>query len=78
MQTFLHLRYSIVLSVLKILYDLNVSYDFFPYIILTQLRLEEVTVGERLSGLSQSLSQVVDPGPQDQTLRHFSYQIFIT
>ena len=78
MQTFLHLRYSFVLSVLKILYDLNVSYDFFPYIILTQLRLEEVTVGERLSGLSQPLSQVVDPGPQDQTLRHFSYQIFIT
>ena len=76
-QTFLHRRYSFVFSVLKILYDLNVYYDFFLYSILTQLRLEEVTVGERFSGFSQPLSQIVDPDTQDQTLRHFSYQIFI-
>ena len=61
----------------SILYDLNVFYDFFQYIILNQLRLEEVTVGERFSGFRQPLSQIVDPDPQDQTLRHFSYQIFI-
>ena len=77
MQKFLHRRYSFVFSVLKILYDLNVYYDFFLYSILTQLRLEEVTVRERFSGFSQPLSQIVDPDTQDQTLRHFSYQIFI-
>ena len=76
-QTFLHQRCSFVFSVFKILYDLNVSDDFFQYIILTQLRLEEVTVGERFSGFSQTLSRIVDSGPQDQILRQFSYQIFI-
>ena len=76
-QTFLHRCYSFVFSVFKILYDLNVFYDFFQYIILNQLRLEEVIVGERFSGFRQPLSQIVDPDPQDQTLRHFSYQIFI-
>ena len=75
-QTFLHRRYFFVFSVLKILYDLNVYYNFFKYIILTQLRLEEVTVRERFSGFSETLSQIVDPNFQDQTLRHFSYQIF--
>ena len=39
--------------------------------------LEEVTVGERFSGFIQPLSQIADPDPQDQTLRHFSYHIFI-
>ena len=76
-QTFLHQRCSFIFSVFKILYDLNVSDDFFQYIILTQLRLEEVTVGERFSGFSQALSRIVDSGPQDQILRQFSYQIFI-
>ena len=76
-QTFLHQRCSFIFSVFKILYDLNVSDDFFQYIILTQLRLEEVTVGERFSGFSQTLSRIVDSGPQDQILRQFSYQIFI-
>ena len=76
-QTFLHRCYSFVFSVFKILYDLNVFYDFFQYIILNQLRLEEVIVGERFSGFKQPLSQIVDPDPQDQTLRHFSYQIFV-
>ena len=76
-QTFLHRCYSFVFSVFKILYDLNVFYDFFQYIILNQLRLEEVIVGERFSGFRQPLSQIVDLDPQDQTLRHFSYQIFI-
>ena len=52
-------------------------YDFFQYIILNQLRLEEVIVGERFSGFRQPLSQIVDLDPQDQTLRHFSYQSFI-
>ena len=52
-------------------------YDFFQYIILNQLRLEEVIVGERFSGFRQPLAQIVDLDPQDQTLRHFSYQIFI-
>ena len=33
--------------------------------------LEEVTVGERFSGFIQPLSQIVDPHPQDQTLRIF-------
>ena len=76
-QTFSHRRYSFVFSLFKILFDLNVSYDFFQYIILTQFRLEEVTVGKRFSGFSQPLSQIVDPDPQDQTLRQFSCQIFI-
>ena len=76
-QTFLHQRYSFIFSVFKISYDLNISDDFFQYIILTQLRLEEVTVGERFSGFSQTLSQIVDSDPQDQILRPFSYQIFI-
>ena len=76
-QTFLHRCYSFVFSVFKILYDLNVFYDFFQYIILNQLRLEEVIVGERFSGFRQPLSQIVDLDPQDQTLRHFSYQSFI-
>ena len=76
-ETFLHRCYSFVFSVFKILYDLNVFYDFFQYIILNQLRLEEVIVGERFSGFRQPLSQIVDLDPQDQTLRHFSYQIFI-
>ena len=61
----------------KFLYHLNFFYDFFLYIILNQLRLEEATVGERFSGFRQPLSQIIDPDPQDQTLRHFSYQIFI-
>ena len=39
--------------------------------------LEEVTVGERFSGFIPPLSQTADPDPQDQTLGHFSYQIFI-
>ena len=73
----MRIRYSFVFLVLKILYDLNVYYDFFKYIILTQLRLKEVTVGERFSAFNQSPSQIVDPDTQDQTLRHFSYQIFI-
>ena len=76
-QTFLQQCYSFVFSVFKILYDLNVSYDFFQCIILNQLRLEEVIVGERFSGFRQPLSQIVDLDPQDQTLRHFSYQSFI-
>ena len=76
-QTFLHRCYSFVFSFFKILYDLNVFYDFFQYIILNQLRLEEATVGERLSGFRQLLSQIVDPDSQDQTLIHFYYQIFI-
>ena len=76
-QTFLHWCYSFVFSVFKILYDLNVFYDFFQYIILNQLRLEEVIVGERFSGFTQTLAQIVDLDPQDQTLRHFSYQSFI-
>ena len=76
-QTFLHRCYSFVFSVSKFLYDLNIFYDFFQYIISNQLRLEEVTVGERFSGFRQPLSQIVDPHPQYQTLRHFSYQIFI-
>ena len=76
-QTFLHRWYSFVFSFFKILYDLNVFYDFFQYIILNQLRLKEVTVGKRISGFRQPLSQIVDPEPQDQTLRDFCYQIFI-
>ena len=76
-QTFFHRRHSFVFSVFKILYELNVSYDFSQYITLTQLRLGEVIVGERFSGFSKPLSQIVDLDPQDQTLRHFSYQIFI-
>ena len=76
-QTFFHRRHSFVFSVFKILYELNVSYDFSKYIILTQLKLGEVIVGEKFSGFSQPLSQIVDLDPQDQTLRHFSYQIFI-
>ena len=76
-QIFSYRRYSFAFSLFKILFDLNVSYDFFQYIILTQFRLEEVTVGKRFSGFSQPLSQIVDPDPQDQTLRQFSYQIFI-
>ena len=63
--------------IFKILYDLNAFYDFFQHIILNQLRLEEVTVGERLSGFRQPLSQIVEPDPQDQTLSHFYNQIFI-
>ena len=61
----------------KILYDLNVFFDFFQYIILNQLRLEEVIVGKKFSGFRQPMPQILDPGPQDQTLRHFSYQSFI-
>ena len=77
MQTFLHRCYSFAFSVFNILYDLNVFYEFFQCIFLNQLRLKEVTVGERFSGFRQPLSHIVDPNPQDQTLRHFSYQIFI-
>ena len=75
-QTFLH-RCYFVFSVFKILYELNVFYDFFQNIILNLLRREEVTAGERFSGFRQPLSHIVDPNPQDQTLRHFSYQIFV-
>ena len=76
-QTFLHRCYSFVFSVFKILYDLKVFYDFFQCIILNQLRLEEDIAGERFSGFRQPLSQIVDPDPQDQTLRHFFFQIFV-
>ena len=76
-QTFLHRCYSFEFSVFKILYDLNVFYNFYQYIISNQLRLEEVIVGERFSGFRHPLSQIVDLDPQDQTLRHFSYQSFI-
>ena len=76
-QTFLHRCCSFAFSVFKILYDLNVFFDFFQYIILNQLRLEEVIVGKKFSGFRQPMPQILDPGPQDQTLRHFSYQSFI-
>ena len=59
-------------SVFKILYDLNVFYDFSQYIISNQLRLEKVIAGENISGFKQPMPQIADPGPQDQTLRHFS------
>ena len=56
-QAFSHRCYSFISSVLKISYDLKVSFDLFPYIVLTQLRLEEVIVGKGFLVL-------VDPCPK--------------
>ena len=57
----------------KISSALKVSYDFFPYIILTQV----VAVGEKVFSFGQPHSQIIAPDPQDQTLRHFPDQTFI-